>query len=430
MKPYLMPQVVSKAISRTARPVRGRPPAWVLRSLAASLVLVISCARGSPNHDAAPQDARVTTPERQSHREVRLSTELQTKWGIGLGRASKVSVSSAVTLPGVLALNQSRTAHISSLLEGKVVSVGADLGDQVRKNQVLLVVHSPAFAQAKTAFLQARARLNLSRQEYDRAKKLLKDQAIDQKEYLRREAEHESAATEYAVLESNLHSFGLVQGQVEELIRRYSQANDDTSLDELADPYLRILSPIDGRIIFRDVIVGEPVKPEKILFTASDLSTLWAIMDARENDLAHLSSGRGVTIRCQAYLDRTFQGRIFQIGDVVDEKLRTIKVRAEVRNDNLLLKPNMYIRGVIANSVTASQVLTVPEEAVQNIEGEPTVFVLEREGVFAVRPVEVGESAASRRAIIKGLDGSETLVVTGAFNLKAELLKSTLGGEQ
>jgi cobalt-zinc-cadmium efflux system membrane fusion protein len=354
---------------------------------------------------------------------------MQRKWGISLGRVSKVSVSSAVTLPGVLALNQARTAHISSLLEGKVISVGADLGDQVHKNQILLVVHSPAFAQAKTAFLQARAKLNLSRQEYDRAKRLLKDQAIDQKEYLRREAEHESAATEYAVLESNLHSFGLVQGQIEELIRRYSQVSDDTSLDELADPYLKILSPIDGRIIFRDVIIGEPVKPEKILFTASDLSTLWAIMDARENDLAHLSPGRSVAVRCQAYPDRSFQGRVFQIGDVVDEKLRTIKVRAEVRNDGLLLKPNMYIRGLIENSVTASQVLAVPEEAVQNIEGEPTVFVLEREGVFAVRPVEVGEKAGSRRVILKGLDGPETLVVAGAFNLKAELLKSTLGGE-
>jgi len=398
----------------------------------AVLILATSCARGGANHDdeASLRGEHAAAPKPGSLREIRLTTETQKKWGIVLGKASKDSVSTALTLPGVLALNQARTAHISSLLEGKVISVGTDLGDQVKKGQVLLVVHSPAFAQAKTAFLQARARLNLSRQEYDRAKRLLKDQALDQKEYLRREAEHESAATEYAVLESNLHSFGLAQGQIDELVRRYTQSSNDTTLDELADPYLKILSPIDGRIIFRDVIVGEPVKPEKILFTASDLSTIWAVMDARENDLAHLSPGRSVAIRCQAYPDRSFQGRVLQIGDVVDEKLRTIKVRAEVNNVGLLLKPNMYIRGVISDSATASQVLTVPEDAVQNIEGEPTVFVLEREGVFAVRPVEVGEKAGSRRVIVKGLDGPETLVVAGAFNLKAELLKSTLGGEQ
>jgi cobalt-zinc-cadmium efflux system membrane fusion protein len=399
--------------------------------ICAVLILATSCARGGENHhdQAAPQGERATAPKPGNLRGIRLSADTQKKWGIVLGKASWDSVSTALTLPGVLALNQARTAHISSLLEGKVISVGTDLGDQVKKGQVLLVVHSPAFAQAKTAFLQARARLNLSRQEYDRAKRLLKDQALDQKEYLRREAEHESAATEYAVLESNLHSFGLAQGQIDELIRRYTQSSSDTTLDELADPYLKILSPIDGRIIFRDVIVGEPVKPEKILFTASDLSTIWAIMDARENDLAHLSPGRSVAIRCQAYPDRSFQGRVLQIGDVVDEKLRTIKVRAEVSNIGLLLKPNMYIRGVIADSATASQVLTVPEDAVQNIEGEPTVFVLEREDVFTVRPVEVGEKAGSRRVIIKGLDGPETLVIAGAFNLKAELLKSTLGGE-
>jgi len=399
--------------------------------ICAVLILATSCARGGPNHEeeGTPRGKGATATRPGNSREVRLSAETQKKWGIVVGRATKESVSTTLTLPGVLALNQARTAHISSPLEGKVISVGTDLGDQVKKGQVLLVVHSPAFAQAKTAFLQARARLNLNRQEYDRAKRLLKDQALDQKEYLRREAEHESAATEYAVLESNLHSFGLAQGQIDELIRRYTQSSNDTTLDELADPNLKILSPIDGRIIFRDVIVGEPVKPEKILFTASDLSTIWAVMDARENDLAHLSPGRSVAIRCQAYPDRSFQGRVLQIGDVVDEKLRTIKVRAEVSNVGLLLKPNMYIRGAIADSATASQVLTVPEDAVQTVEGEPTVFVLERDGVFAVRPVEVGERAGSRRVIIRGLDGSETVVVAGAFNLKAELLKGTLGGE-
>ena len=190
--------------------------------ICAVLILATSCARGGENHDdqAAPQGERATAPKPGNLRGIRLSADTQKKWGIVLGKASWDSVSTALTLPGVLALNQARTAHISSLLEGKVISLGTDLGDQVKKGQVLLVVHSPAFAQAKTAFLQARARLNLSRQEYDRAKRLLKDQALDQKEYLRREAEHESAATEYAVLESNLHSFGLAQGQIDELIRR------------------------------------------------------------------------------------------------------------------------------------------------------------------------------------------------------------------
>jgi cobalt-zinc-cadmium efflux system membrane fusion protein len=302
--------------------------------------------------------------------------------------------------------------------------VGTDLGDQVKKGQVLLVVHSPAFAQAKTAFLQARARLNLNRQEYDRAKRLLKDQALDQKEYLRREAEHESAATEYAVLESNLHSFGLAQGQIDELIRRYTQSSNDTTLDELADPNLKILSPIDGRIIFRDVIVGEPVKPEKILFTASTCRPSGPSWMPGE-DLAHLSPGRA--LRSVPGARSQLQGRVLQIGDMVTRSSARSRC-APGQQRWLLLKPNV-IRGAIADSATASQVLTVPEDAVQTVEGEPTVFVLEREGVFAVRPVEVGERAGSRRVIIRGLDGPESVVIAGAFNLKAELLKGTLGGE-
>jgi cobalt-zinc-cadmium efflux system membrane fusion protein len=74
-------------------------------------------------------------------------------------------------------------------------------------------------------------------------------------------------------------------------------------------------------------------------------------------------------------------------------------------------------------------VLTLPSDAVQTINGEPVVFVLVAPDRFAARPVQIGECTGERRVITKGLDGSERVVVTGAFNLKAEFLKSSLAGE-
>jgi len=127
------------------------------------------------------------------------------------------------------------------------------------------------------------------------------------------------------------------------------------------------------------------------------------------------------------YGDKAFEGRIQQVGDVVDEKLRTIKVRVEVQNAALMLKPNMYIQGLVENAVAKQQLLAVPDEAVQTIDGEPVVFVREAGDVFSLRPVQPGERIGASRAILKGLDGSESVVVAGAFTLKAELLKGTLG---
>jgi multidrug efflux pump subunit AcrA (membrane-fusion protein) len=114
---------------------------------------------------------------------------------------------------------------------------------------------------------------------------------------------------------------------------------------------------------------------------------------------------------------------------VVDEKSRTVKVRVETQNDGLLLKPNMYIQGEVLEAVSTREVLTVPAEAVQTINGEPVVFVRVGTDRFSVRPVEPGDRNGDRRIILRGLDGSEAVVMTGAFNLKGELLKSSLAGE-
>jgi cobalt-zinc-cadmium efflux system membrane fusion protein len=106
-----------------------------------------------------------------------------------------------------------------------------------------------------------------------------------------------------------------------------------------------------------------------------------------------------------------------------------VKVRVETPNDGLLLKPNLYIQGEVLEAVSTREVLTVPAEAVQTINGEPVVFVRLGTDRFVVRPVEPGERIGDRRIILRGLGGSEAVVVTGSFNLKAELLKSSLASE-
>jgi cobalt-zinc-cadmium efflux system membrane fusion protein len=354
---------------------------------------------------------------------------MQQKWGVTTAEPVQSAATTAVSLPGVLRLDERHTAQITSLLEGQVVALDADLGTAVRKGQVLATIHAPALAQAKTAFLQAAARAELAAREHDRARVLLQQEAIDQKEASRRKADFEQARTELGVAESNLHSFGLDQPQVDALLERARQPAAGVHHEELTEPYLRLTSPVAGRVIARDAIAGQHILPDRALFTVSDLSTLWAVLDAREPDLPFLAEGRVVRIRTSLYADRTWDGRIIHVGDVVDEKSRTVKVRVETSNRGLLLKPNMFVQGEVVGAAGTREVLTVPADALQTINGEPVVFVRAAADRFAVRPVEPGDRTGNRRIILKGLDGSEQVAVTGAFNLKAELLKSSLSGE-
>ena len=200
-------------------------------------------------------------------------------------------------------------------------------------------------------------------------------------------------------------------------------------MDDLTEPYLKLTAPISGHVVERDVINGQHVEPKKMLLTVSDLSNLWALLDALDADLPHVARGRDVRITTSIYPERVWLWRVDHVGDVVDEKTRTVKVRVLVRNECRLLKPNMYIQGELPDAVSSRDVLTVPQEAVQTIGGESVVFVREGADKFVARPVGLGDRVGTRRAVLRGLSGSEVVVVAGAFNLKAELLKSTLAGE-
>lgn len=407
-----------------------------------SLLIFVSCSGSEKKTPASPpeqdtheqegqphetQSSEIAEPEEHEHQDLHLSPQQQKEWGIVVGSAAMQDVASKIKLPGILSLNQNKTAHISSLIGGKVASLAVDLGDRVQKGQLLLTINSPEFAQAQADFLQTVAKLNLSRKEYERAKLLLKERAIEEREFLRREAEFEKLSTEVGGLGAILHSYGFDHEQTEKLIEKCASRKPDDDLCELADPNLAVLSPLSGTIIFRDVIIGEHVEPNKILFTASELSTLWALLDAYEKDLPFISKDSQVTLHSSLYPDKEFAGKITYISNTIDEKLRTIKIRVEVKNDDGLLKPNMYIQGIVENKAVGQKLLAVPEEAVQTLNGEKIVFILEDKDIFAVQHVELGKKVGNTRIIANGLEEGQKIVVQGAFNLKAELNKGTFG---
>ena len=361
------------------------------------------------------------------HRELQLPSQKQKEWGIVVGTAASQELSSTIQLPGILTLNQNRTAHISSLVAGKVASLAVDLGNRVNKGQVLLTLNSPDFARAQADFLQTMAKLNLSRKEYERAKMLLEEKAIEEREFLRREAEFEKLSTEVGGLGAVLHAYGMDHEQTEKLIEKCANRESDGKLCELADPNLSLLSPLSGTIIFRDVIVGEHIGPEKILFTVSDLSLLWAVLDAYEKDLPFINKDSRIVIQSSLYPEREWPGKITYISDMIDEKLRTVKIRVEVKNAESLLKPNMYIQGIIQNKAGTQKLLAIPEEAVQNLNGEKIVFILEGQDVFSIRHVELGNKIGNQIIITKGLESGQRIVIKGAFTLKTELTKGTFG---
>ncbi len=408
--------------------IRGAAPNIRISIAILGLLAFAFCGGGEKPPAAAVESHDREAEAGDGHAHLQVPPEKQKAWGIGVGEVRKEDLAGVSLAPGVMALNGNRTAHVSSFVPGRIASIAADLGRTVRKGQPLLTVNSPEFAQAQADFLEARTRFNLGQAESRRAEALWQAKAIEEKEYLRRRAEQEKLAAEYGALGSKLHSYGLTHDEIDKLVERCRLVETQEYKCEVADPNLPLLAPLAGSVIFREATVGAPVEPNAVLFTVSDLKTLWALLDVPEKDIPLLGPDSRVAVVSTLYPGREFPARLDAVSEIVDDKLRTLRVRAEVDNSEGLLKPNMYVQGVLRHAAKAwVGVVAVPEAAVQTIDGGKAVFVQEKDDVFAVRHVRLGDRVGNRLIVLEGLAPGERVVLRGAFTLKSELAKSALG---
>ena len=398
-----------------------------LLALASPSLLLLACAAGSgPAAEADPEEGG-----EEAH-VVTVEVEAAEGWGLVVGPLGRTTVSAEIQLPGVLTTNDNRTARIASLVAGQLAERMVDLGSRVSQGQLMATLNAPEFTRAQTSFLQAFAQAELSRKDFERATVLREERAIEEREFLRRQSLYEQQLAELRAAEVILHSMGVG----EERLRAITEGLDVNGPVEdhtAVEPLLPLRSPLGGVVIQRDVVLGEHVEPGHTLFTVSDLSVLWAQLDAYEAQVSAISQGAEVVIRAPSIPTRDFLGRVSVISDQVDPELRTIRVRAEVPNPEGLLRPNMYVQGFLRVLSPDRERIILPEEAVQLMEGRYVVFVAlppepgEDHLLFEEREVVPGESLTEGRIILEGLDGTEQVVTKGAFSLKAEMTKGAGG---
>jgi cobalt-zinc-cadmium efflux system membrane fusion protein len=150
-----------------------------------------------------------------------------------------------------------------------------------------------------------------------------------------------------------------------------------------------------------------------------------------ESQLAAVRPGQAVEVVVPAVPDRTFRGTVEGIGDVVDERTRTIAVRIAVPNDDRALKPGMFGTARLAGATEregGKGAVVVPRDAVQRIGDRQVVFVVAGENRYRPVEVEVGTEAGPEVELRSGIEDGTPIVSRGAFTLKAELSKESLSG--
>lgn len=228
--------------------------------------------------------------------------------------------------------------------------------------------------------------------------------------------------TRVAVSKANLSIMGCREEDISDI--------DPVHQKQAISDYM-IRAPFQGTIISKDVVLGEQLRPDTQIMTIADLSTVWIEADIYEKDIPLLAGlkDRTLKVRNAIWPNRDFEATIFYTGEIMDEKTRTISLRAVAQNKNNLLKPGMFVKIEFASSAGNQPVLQVPNDAIMEHEGKQFIFISLGDGQFDRRDIVAGPRNASMTVIEKGILESDTVVTAGGFVLKSKMLEGLLGEE-
>jgi len=305
--------------------------------------------------------------------------------------------------------NENELAEVTTLIRGRVVKVYVDVGQDVKKDALLALLHSTDLGVTQGAYLKAAARLHEAELAYERANDLHEHKAVSLAEVQRREAEMKTARAEARETQNRLELLGVPRQEVERL-------NRDHTIK--ADVPLR--APFDGRVIMRNITRGEVVETNQKFFTVADLSDVWVVGNVPEKDVQFIRKDQKVDVIVSAYPHAIFPGTITYISDVLDPATRTMRLRVTVPNPDHMLKPEMFAT-VRVYAAPNPDALTIPLAAVQNGPNGKMAFVRRGTNDFDVRTVKLGLERGDLVTVLEGLSEGEPVVTRGSFMLKSEM---------
>ncbi len=315
-----------------------------------------------------------------------------------------------LVLVGKVAYGEDRYSKISSPLQGRVVEVRARLGDHVEAGATLLVIDSSDITAAYSEFVKEASELEYSTRAQELAKELHATKALALKDLKQAENDLIKARAEFRRAKERLLSLRIPASELEKPLAQQRI----TSRFEMK-------SPLTGTVVERAVTPGQSVGSDvsQVLFTVADLDRLQVVADVYERDLALVKVSQVGRINVEAYPGKDFASVVASIGDVVDPNTRTIKVRAWVDNVEQQLKPEMFAR-LKLDIGDASPFLTIPKEAVVEIDGKHFVYVVDAPNHYLKREVTVSNVSSDQVRILQGLAASERIVTKGAVLIKGQ----------
>lgn len=293
---------------------------------------------------------------------------------------------------------------VNSPLVGKVVKVLVDLGDSVMTEQPLAIIESTEISKLQAEINSLEAETEFSKNSYER-EKLLFDKGISARKDF--EAAKANFANSEAMLTAAKESLKILAGN---------------SIG-LKEGSFSINSPRSGKIVERDLTIGQIVASNQTLFRGADISKVWANADIYEKDLSKAKLGQKVYVTTDGLEKKFFEGKIIYVGSQVNKETRTLPVKAEINNEKELLKPGAFIQ-LLLHTGEEKKSIVIPRTAIVEVDKEGTegkhkhIVYVKKKNTFVPKEIEVEEHDSATVTVISGLKAHEVIVSQGGYQLQ------------
>lgn len=313
---------------------------------------------------------------------VTITPEARQRMGLAFDTVGMHPLVRSLRTSARIVADEARAVRVTTKVEGWVESLSVGfVGQAVKKGNPLLSVYSPDLVSAQQEYLIA-----------VKAKALASDGSGD----------------------------SLLAAARRRLQLRDISDEQITQLEKRGEPMkaLTLYAPASGRVTEKNILAGQKIMPGEPLLVLSDFSVVWGDADIYESDLPFVHEGLPLEISLPFWPGKIFKGTISYVSPTLDPVSRTVKVRLEIPNPELLLKPEMYAEARLSYSL--GERLAIPEAAVMRT-GEHS-YAFRDGGDNTLIPVEVGLGARVEGyyEVLSGLKAGDRVVTAANFLVDSE----------
>lgn len=312
--------------------------------------------------------------------------------------AKQATLNKEINAVGIVQYDQSRQTKVTAWIAGRIDKLNVNtVGAFVSKDKPVAELYSPDLLATQQEYLLA-----------VRSREQLKNSPIP--------SISQNGEGLVASAKQRLMLYGVRESQIDEL-------------EKAGMPNIRlpIFTPQSGVVIEKMVQQGQYVNVGEVLFNVADLSSVWVEIEVYENEFPTIRIGQQVEIQSQSWPGKPFSGRVAFIYPFLDPKTRTVKVRVEMPNSGMKLKPDMFVKALIKAPLGTA--IVVPVTAVMDSGKRQTVWVESSPGMFEPREVQVGQQSDDKVQILSGLKVGDKVAVSGAYLIDSESQLKGGGGQ-